>query len=158
MVDIVKKAHNLLIKKKEVIAIAESCTGGLLSQLLTELSESSRYFILGLVLYSNRAKENILKIPASIIRKKGAVSEDVACLMAKSVRLLAKAGFGIGITGIAGPGGSSKDKPVGTVFIAIDSKNKKICRKFRFTGNRTAVRKKSALTALELLAELMQNK
>ncbi|MDD4980380.1 MAG: CinA family protein [Candidatus Omnitrophica bacterium] len=158
MLHIVKKIHNLLIKKKEAIAVAESCTGGLLSQLLTELPRSSQYFILGLVLYSNSAKENILKIPASILKKRGAVSENIARLMAKSVRLLAKADFGIGVTGIAGPAGDAKEKPVGTVFIAIDSKNKKICRKFRFTGNRTNIRRKSALKTLELLKKLLINR
>lgn len=158
MKNIAKETRSLLIRKKKKIAVAESCTGGLLSQLLTESPGSSRYFTLGLVLYSNRAKENILNIPANIINKKGAVSEDVAGLMAKSVRLLAKTSFGIGITGIAGPKGGSKQKPVGTVFIAVDSKNKKICRKFKFSGNRTAIRKKSALKALELLKELLINK
>lgn len=105
--------------------MAESCTGGLLSNLLTQIPGSSKYFILGVVAYSNQAKENILKIPRDIIVKKGAVSKNVAELLAKAVRLMAKTDFGIGITGTAGPTGGSREKPVGTVFIAIDTKNKK---------------------------------
>jgi len=152
---IVSQIHKLLIRKKKNIATAESCTGGLLAYLLTQFPGSSQYFTLGVVVYSNRAKENILKIPANLLVKKGAVSESVAKLMARSVRLLAKTHFGIGITGIAGPGGGTKEKPVGTVFIAIDAKNKKLCQKFRFTGKRITVRKKSALKAIELLSGLI---
>ena len=151
---IVKQTHNLLIKKKKNIAVAESCTGGLLCNYLTQIPGSSKYFVLGVVLYSNEIKEDILKIPADIIAKKGAVSKDVAGLLAKSVRLIAKTDFGIGITGIAGPMGGSKEKPVGTVFIAIDAKNKKICKKFNFRGSRLAIRKRAALKALELLGSL----
>jgi len=151
----VKQIHTLFIKKKKNIAVAESCTAGLLTNILTQLPGSSQYFILGVVVYSNRMKENILKIPANIIISKGAVSKEVAKLMAKSVRLMAKTNFGIGITGIAGPGGGTKEKPVGTVFIAIDSKDKKLCKEFHFAGSRLTVRKKSALKALDLLSRLM---
>jgi len=154
---IVNQIHNLLIKKKKSIAVAESCTGGLLSNFLTQIPGSSQYFILGVVVYSNKAKENILKIPANIIAKRGAVSKNVAELLAKSVRLIAKADSGIGITGIAGPGGGSKEKPAGTVFIAIDTEDKKICKKFNFSGSRTTIRKKSALKALELLKGFIKN-
>lgn len=152
---IVSKIHKLLLKKRKNIAVAESCTGGLLSNLLTQIPGSSKYFILGIVAYSNKAKENILKLPRDIIARKGAVSKDAAGLLAKSARLTAKTDFGIGVTGIAGPGGGSKEKPVGTVFIAVDSKNKRICKEFNFTGNRLAIRKKAALKALELLKGLI---
>lgn len=155
MEQIVSQIHGLLIKKRKNIAIVESCTGGLLSNLLTQIPGSSQYFILGVVAYSNRAKENILKIPANIIDKYGAVSKEVAKFMAKSVRLTAKADFSIGVTGIAGPSGGTKEKPVGTVFIALDSKNKKLCQKFHFTGSRITIRKKAALKALELLSRLV---
>ncbi len=153
---VVSQIHNLLIKKKKSIAVAESCTGGLLSNFLTQIPGSSKYFILGMVVYSNKAKENILKIPANIIAKRGAVSKNVAELLAKSVRLIAKADSGIGITGIAGPGGGSKEKPVGTVFIAIDTKNKKICKKFNFSGNRAIIRKKAVFKSLELLKRMLK--
>ena len=151
----INQIHKLLVKSKKTVAVAESCTSGLLSNFLTQIPGSSKYFILGVVVYSNKAKESILKIPANIIAKRGAVSKNVAELLAKSVRLIAKADFGIGITGIAGPSGGSKEKPVGTVFIAIDSKNKRLCKKFIFTGNRLTVRKKAVLKALELLSGLI---
>jgi nicotinamide-nucleotide amidase len=147
--------HKSLIKNKKTVSVAESCSGGLLSGLLTQSPGSSQYFKLGIVAYSNEAKKNILKIPANTIARKGAVSKEVAVLLAKSIRLLAKTDFGIGITGIAGPGGGSKAKPVGTVFIAIDSKNKKTCKKFHFTGSRTTIRQQSALKALELLKSFL---
>ncbi|PIP20526.1 MAG: competence protein ComA, partial [Candidatus Omnitrophica bacterium CG23_combo_of_CG06-09_8_20_14_all_40_11] len=121
----------------------------------TQIPGSSQYFILGMVAYSNQAKKNILKIPANIIAEKGGVSKNVAKLLAKSVKSMAKTDFGIGVTGIAGPGGGSKEKPVGTVFIAIDTENKKICKKFNFSGSRLNVRKKTALKALELLSSLI---
>jgi nicotinamide-nucleotide amidase len=152
---IVNQIHGLLIKNKKTIAIAESCTGGLLSNLLTQISGSSQYFILGVVVYSNKAKETILKIPSSIITKNGAVSKQVAIKMARNIRKLAKTDFGIGVTGIAGPTGAIPSKPVGTVFIAIDTKNKKICKRFHFTGNRINIRKNAVLKSLDLLKLLV---
>ncbi len=151
MQNIIEQIHKSLIKTKKTIATAESCTGGILSSLLTQLSGSSQYFILGVTTYSNQAKIKILKISASTIAKKGAVSKDVALLMAKNVRRIAKTNFGIGITGIAGPTGATPGKPVGTVFIAVANKNKIICKKFLFQGNRTSIRKQSALKAIQLL-------
>ena len=140
-----------LLKSGKTIATAESCTAGLLSSLLTQAPGSSKYFILGAATYSNEAKKKILGIPASIIRKNGAVSKETALLMTKNVRKLAKADFGISITGIAGPTGGSLAKPVGTAFIALSSKNKNICKKFVFKGSRNAVRKQATLKALKLL-------
>ncbi|MFA5145484.1 MAG: CinA family protein [Candidatus Omnitrophota bacterium] len=154
MQSIVSQIHRILIKSKKTISIAESCTGGLTSSLLTRITGSSLYFTLGIVAYDNKIKENILNIPGRIIARKGAVSKDVAERMAKAARKLANADFGIGVTGIAGPSGATPGKPVGTVFIAIDSKDNKICRKFIFTGNRITIRKKAALKALELLKRL----
>jgi len=178
MQHIINQIHKRLIKDRNTVAVAESCTGGLLCSLLTQQPASSQYFILGVVAYSNKAKEVILKIPHSVLIKNGAVSKIVALRMAQSIRKIAKTDFGIGITGIAGPSGGTPEKPVGTVFIAIDSKNKNVRKKiafgdnskrfsvvgkvlytfphhkkFHFTGNRTAVRKKAALKALELLYE-----
>ncbi len=152
---IVPTIHSLLIKSRKTVAVAESCTGGLLSKLLTDIPGSSKYFLLGVVTYSNKTKETLLRIPGLLISRKGAVSKVVAEKMAESVRKMAKADFGIGITGIAGPTGEIPYKPVGTVFIAINSKNKKICKKFNFFGNRIAIRNKVALKALELLKILL---
>ncbi|MDD2689379.1 MAG: CinA family protein [Candidatus Omnitrophica bacterium] len=148
---IVRQIHISLIKNRKSIAVAESCTGGILSGLLTQIGASSQYFILGIVAYSNKAKEIILKIPPSIIKKYGAVSKTTARLMAQNIRRIANVDFGIGITGIAGPKGASPGKPVGTVFVAIDSKKRKICKRFVFKGSRVLIRKKAALKAIELL-------
>jgi PncC family amidohydrolase len=151
---VVKQIHKFLIKNKNTVAVAESCTGGSLSNLLTRNSGSSQYFTLGLVVYSNAMKSLILKISSKIIAQKGAVSRDIAIKMAEFVRRLGKTDFAIAITGIAGPTGGTPQKPIGTVFIAVSDKNKTICKRFRFTGNRTNIRKKSALKALELLKNI----
>lgn len=151
MKHIVNEIHLLLIKNKKTVAVAESCTGGLTSKLLTDIPGSSQHFILGIVAYSNQVKRTILKVPYRIIAKYGAVSPATATAMAKSIRENAKTDFGIGITGIAGPKGATPQKPIGTVFIAIDSKDKKICKRFSFKGTRNTVRKQAALKSLELL-------
>ena len=155
MKHIVHQIHTLLLKNKKTIAIAESCTGGLLSSLLIKLSGSSQYFILGIVAYSNGAKKKVLGIPSSLITARGAVSKEVASSMAERIRKLANTDISIGITGIAGPSKGSPQKPVGTVFIALDSKKKKICKKFRFSGTRFYIRKTAALKSLELLKEIL---
>ncbi len=147
----IKQLHTLLIKSAKTIAVAESCTGGLLSELLTQNPGSSKYFILGVITYNNDAKKDILRVPKHVLTQKGAVSKEVAQKMAQSVRILAKTDFGIGITGIAGPTGATAGKPIGTVFIAISAKNKLICRRFKFKGSRLTIRKSAALKALELL-------
>ena len=143
--------HKFLLKNSLSVAVAESCTGGLVSKLLTDLPGSSRFFLMGIVAYNNSVKRKILKVPAAVLAKDGAVSAKTAVLMSRSVRRISGADLGIGITGIAGPTGGSKSKPVGTVFIAFATKNNPICRKFYFTGNRDAIRTKSALKTLELL-------
>lgn len=152
---LINQIHKLLIKRQKTLAVAESCTGGLVSNLLTRISGSSRYFILGIVVYSNQSKERILGVPRKIIARKGAVSKEAAAYMAERIRVIAKTNFGLGITGIAGPTGATLKKPVGTVFIAIDAKNKKICKNFHFTGSRNVVRKKAALKSLALLKKML---
>jgi len=153
MVNLNLDIKRLFTKKNYTLSVAESSSGGLLSHLVTNIPGSSQYFILGVIAYSNAAKTSILKIPRKIIFKNGAVSSKVARLMASSVKKLAKSDFGIGITGIAGPGGGSKSKPVGTVFIAIDGPAKKICQRFSFKGSRLAIKKAAAQTALRLLKD-----
>jgi PncC family amidohydrolase len=145
------KAHNILLQKGKTVACAESCTGGMLSQQLTSLAGSSAYFLLGCVVYSNAAKSSILAIDSRLIKARGAVSETVCRAMAESCRRLAKADFGVGITGIAGPSGAVKGKPVGTVYIAVAGGKKTVCRRYCFKGNRTAVREQSCLRALAML-------
>jgi PncC family amidohydrolase len=151
MEPIVNKIHKSLIKKQKTVAVAESCTGGLLSYLLTKLAGSSKYYMLGVVTYSNEAKENILKVPRALIQRNGAVSKAVAEMMAERIKRLAKTDYAIGITGIAGPGAGTKEKPKGTVYIAVISPGKKISEKFNFKGSRKLVQKQAAFAALELL-------
>jgi nicotinamide-nucleotide amidase len=148
---ITKQAHNQLRQQRKTISVAESCSGGLLSSLLTSQPGSSDYFLLGIVAYSNRSKEIILGIPEKIIASYGAVSRKVAILMAKNIRNKIHADFGLSITGIAGPTGATPGKPVGTVYICISGKNKNICRKFNFPGSRANIRKRSTQEALRLL-------
>lgn len=151
MEGLIKQIHRLLLKKKKTIAVAESCTGGMLSEFLTRNPRSSKYFLLGVTTYSNKSKNKILGIHSPVIIKYGAVSRETAERMAYSVKKLINAGIGIGITGIAGPGGAVPGKPVGTVFIAARDNNRKICKKFYFKGTRSTVRKAATLEALKLL-------
>jgi len=145
-----------LINKRFTLAVAESCTGGLLSSRLTDVPGASRCFLMALVAYSNEAKINLLKIPPSLIKTKGAVSEEVALLMAKNIRRLSASNIGIGITGIAGPTGGSKTKPVGLVYIALASKNKDIQEKFVFGGSRLEIKQKATTQALILLKRFLE--
>jgi nicotinamide-nucleotide amidase len=153
---VVAKIHKLLIKNKQTLAVAESCTGGLLSSILTSRSGSSGFFILGMVVYSNFSKQLLLKVPMSMLNKHGAVSRPVAIILAQSIRKIAKTDYGIGITGIAGPIGGTPAKPVGTVFISASSKTKLLCRRFQFKGSRSSIRSQSCLWAVKLLQKIIK--
>ena len=115
--------HKKLIKKRLTISVAESCTGGLLSYNLTKLANSSKYFQMGLTTYSNQAKIKILKINKIIIKKHGAVSYECCKAMVQNLSKISKSKINVSITGIAGPSGGSKNKPVGLVFIGIKKQN-----------------------------------
>ena len=115
----IKKLHKKLINKKLTISVAESCTGGLLANNLTKLANSSKYFQLGLITYSNEAKIKVLKVNRNIIKKYGAVSEECCEAMVKNLSKISKSKINVSITGIAGPSGGTKDKPVGLVYIGI---------------------------------------
>jgi len=141
----------ILMKNRKTVAIAESCTGGLLSHTLTNISGSSKFFKLGVIPYSVQAKSSILKIPEDILRSEGIVSEEVAYRMAKNIKRIAKSDFGIGITGIAGPLGGTKKTPVGTVYISVVGNKKSATEKFHFKGNRLSVKKKAVESCLNLL-------
>ena len=121
---IINKLHKKLIKKKITISVAESCTGGLLSSKLTKLNGSSMYFKLGLITYSNNAKINILKVKKNIIDNYGAVSQECCKSMVENLSKLSKSKINVSITGVAGPRGGTKNKPVGLVFIGIKQGNK----------------------------------
>ena len=140
-----------LKKKKRTLACAESCTGGLISTRLTNVSGSSRYFLFGVSVYSNKAKQALLVIPQETLKKYGAVSKQVARLMAQNVRQLAGADLGLGVTGIAGPAGATEEKPVGTVYIALATPRKTITQEFHFHGERRAVRLRASQAALNML-------
>jgi nicotinamide-nucleotide amidase len=141
----------LLRKKKLNIAVAESCTGGLLSHRITNISGSSDYFLMGMVTYSNASKEDILGVPEELIKRNGAVSEPVALAMAKGIRSRTGADIGIGITGIAGPAGGTKSKPVGLVYIALAADNRLIVKERIFKGSREEVKFQATQVALDMI-------
>ena len=141
----------LLKEKKMKMAVAESCTGGLLAAKITNISGSSDYFDRGVVTYSNQAKTDILGVPVEMIGKHGAVSSQVAEAMAKGVVRISGADVGIGVTGIAGPSGGSEEKPVGLVYIGLANNSKAWVEKFLFGQDRTIVRERTAYAALNMI-------
>lgn len=141
----------ILRERGETLSVAESCTGGFLSSRITDIPGSSDYFERGFVVYSNIAKIESLGIPEDLIAKEGAVSQQVARLMAKRVREISKTTYGIGITGIAGPGGGSPHKPVGTVHIAIAWEDGEVHTKNYFFGTREQIKTQSAIKAIDML-------
>ncbi len=140
-----------LARQKMTIAVAESCTGGTLAKLLTDIPGASRYFTHGWVTYSNTAKTGELGVPADLIQKYGAVSEQVAQAMAQGVRKKAQTDFAIGITGIAGPAGGTEQKPAGLVYISVDSHSGCDTKRCRFSHDRRFIRLRAAQTALNIL-------
>ena len=134
-----------LIKKKLKIAFAESCTGGLLSKSITSISGSSKVFKLGLITYSNESKIKILKVPKKILKKYGAVSEQVCLCMVKNVSRIANTNMSVSITGIAGPTGGAKEKPLGLVYIGIKKGNKIDIYKYLFKNKGRVFIQKSAV-------------
>ncbi len=138
------------------VAFAESCTGGLATSRMTDIPGSSEYVERSIVAYSNRAKMELLDVPEALIAEHGAVSEAVALAMAAGIRRRAGVNVGVGITGIAGPGGGSEQKPVGTVCIAIDGGDAKV-RTFRFPGGREMVKAMAATWAIDMLRRFLIN-
>ncbi|MGE3955108.1 MAG: competence/damage-inducible protein A [Vicinamibacterales bacterium] len=142
---------DLLRERGLSVAVAESCSGGLLASRLTDVAGSSDYFDRGVVCYSNAAKVELVGVPASLIDEHGAVSEPVARAMADGVRAKARSGVGIGITGIAGPGGGTPEKPVGTVCISVVTPHGGDVRRFTFIGPREMVKFQSTQAAMNML-------
>jgi len=140
------------------IATAESCTGGLVAKRITDIAGASDYFEMGFITYSNKAKEEFLAVPLNVLTSKGAVSHDVARMMAEGVRKATDANIGLAITGIAGPGGGTPEKPVGTVFIGVAGENKAIVRKFLFTGTRNDIREETCREAFRLVLTFLEGK
>ena len=142
---------DLVREKRLTLAVAESCSGGLLASRITDVPGSSEYFDRGVVCYSNRAKEEMLGVPAALIAAHGAVSEPVASAMAGGIAERSGSDIGIGITGIAGPGGGTPEKPVGTVAIAVKTPSATQIRTFQFLGGRDMVKFQSAQAAMNML-------
>jgi nicotinamide-nucleotide amidase len=152
-----QKIVSLLEKKKLKLAIAESCTGGMLSSAITSVSGSSKIFTMGLVAYSNQAKTSILKVPQKIIKKYGAVSVQCCFAMVNNLKKISKSKVCVSITGIAGPKGGSKLKPVGLVYIGIRVRKKVFVNKCNFKNKgRTYIQKQIVKKSLNLLLKLIK--
>ena len=147
-----QKVVKLLNKKSLKISFAESCTGGLLSSSITSISGSSKVFTLGFVTYSNQAKIKILKVPKKIIMKHGAVSYQTCLAMVKNLNKISKTNISVSITGVAGPKGGTKEKPIGLVYIGIKKGNKTLVKKNLFKSNkRNLIQKATVIKALNLI-------
>ena len=152
-----KKIISLIKRKRMKLAIAESCTGGMLSSAITSVSGSSKVFNLGLVTYSNQAKTSILKVPQKIIKKYGAVSVQCCLAMVNNLSKISNSKVCISITGIAGPKGGSKQKPVGLVYIGIKIGKKVMINKCNFKNKgRIFIQKQTVKKSLNLLAQLIK--
>ena len=152
MKKLAQKLVKLLSKKKLKVSCAESCTGGLLSSTITSISGSSKIFTLGLITYSNQSKINTLKVQKKIIIKYGAVSYETCLSMVKNLNKISKTNISLSITGVAGPKGGTKQKPVGLVFIGIKKGNKTLIKKNLFKNKkRVSIQKSTVNKALNLI-------
>ena len=147
-----KKIVKILRKKKLKIALAESCTGGILSSKITSVIGSSKVFTMGLVTYSNQSKNSVLKVPKNIIKKYGAVSSECCTSMVRNLRKISKSKICVSITGIAGPGGGSRKKPVGLVFIGFQKGNKIQIKKYLYKNKgRLFIQNSAVNNSLDLI-------
>ena len=152
-----KKIVKILIKKKLKISFAESCSGGLLSSVITSVSGSSKVFTLGFVVYSNQSKTKILKVPKNIIKKYGSVSEQVSLTMVKNLNKISKTNISVSITGIAGPRGGTKKKPVGLVYLSIKKGNRTEVKKYLFKNKgRSYIQKAAVNKSLGLILSFLK--
>ena len=152
-----QKVVGILRKKRLKISFAESCTGGLLSSTITSISGSSKVFNLGLVTYSNQSKINTLKVPKKTIKKYGAVNYKTCLSMVKNLSKISKTNISVSITGIAGPKGGTKQKPVGLVFIGINKDNKTLVRKYLFKNKkRISIQRAAVNKALNLILSFLK--
>ena len=150
------KIVKLLTKKKLTLSFAESCTGGLLASSITSISGSSKVFNMGLVTYSNNAKIKLLQVPKKTITKYGAVSHETCLSMVKNLSKISKANISISITGVAGPNGGSKAKPVGLVYIGLKKGSKIIVKKNLFKSKkRISIQKATAKQALKMILNIL---
>ena len=157
MMLLAKKIVKILIKKKLKISFAESCTGGLLSSAITSVNGSSKVFTLGLLTYSNQSKTQILKVSKNIIRKYGSVSEQVCLAMVKNLSKISKTNMSVSITGIAGPSGGTKIKPVGLVYVGIKKNDRAEVKKYLFKNNgRSYIQKATVNKSLRLILSFLK--
>lgn len=150
-----KIVGQVLREKNFTIACAESCTGGLLTSKLTDVAGSSDYVQGAIVAYSNEIKISALNVREETLKNFGAVSEETAREMATNIRKIFRTDIGISVTGIAGPGGGSKEKPVGTVYVCVCGENKISVKKFNFLGKRIEIKSETVKNALQMLADFL---
>ena len=153
--EFINKISNLFKQKNLKLATAESCTGGLIAHTITNISGSSEFFDRGVVSYSNESKMELLDVSEDLLIKYGAVSKEVADAMANGIRTKSKVDIGISTTGVAGPTGGTKEKPVGLVYIAVSTKDDTRVEKFLFTGNRLQNKENTCESALEMLLDIL---
>ena len=151
------KIVKLLTKKKLTVSFAESCTGGLLASSITSISGSSKVFNIGLVTYSNNAKVKLLQVPKKTITKYGAVSYETCLAMVKNLSKISKANISISITGVAGPNGGTKEKPVGLVYVALSSKEDLVIKKYNFHSNKNKNKIRSSQAVLKIIQDYCEN-
>ena len=154
--NLLNKVSDILKKQHLTIATAESCTGGLIAHTLTNISGSSEYFDRGVISYSNTAKIELLGVPEKILQQYGAVSEQTAQAMAQGIRTRAHVDIGLATTGIVGPTGGTKDKPIGLVYVAVATEKKVMVKRFLFSGDRLQNKEYTCTTALSLLLETIE--
>ncbi len=147
--------HKIFTSRKLTLAVAESCTGGLVSHRITNISGSSAYFLGGVVAYSDKTKILLLGVPAGIIKRHGAVSAPTASAMARGVRRIFSSDIAIAITGIAGPMGGTREKPVGMAYIAVATKRGVRVKRVKFIGSRLVLKRKFADAALRFIQEIL---
>ena len=152
----IQSLHKKLIKKKLTISVAESCTGGLLAHYLTKLANSSKYFEMGLTTYSNKSKIKVLKINNNIIQNYGAVSKECCKAMVQNLSKISNSKINISITGIAGPGGGSKEKPVGLVYIGIKKGKTLLIKENKFKSrNRNSIQKITVRNVIKIISKII---
>jgi nicotinamide-nucleotide amidase len=151
-----ERIGRILRERRLKIAVAESCTGGLIANRITDVQGASDYFEMGFVTYSNDSKELFLFVPEEIIEAMGAVSTEVAGAMAEGVREATGADVALSVTGIAGPGGGTPEKPVGTVYVGLASKDGVFIRKFLFSGDRITIKMQTSEEALKMVLDYLE--
>lgn len=154
-IKLLNKISTLLNEKKITVATAESCTGGFIAHTLTNISGSSNYFDRGIISYSNDAKNELLSVSKELLKEYGAVSEPIAKAMAEGIRKISNSDIGLSTTGIAGPTGGTKEKPVGLVYIGLSTKKDTIVKKFRFNEDRIGNKIATCNAVLNLLYEYL---